>query len=202
MTCSKICSVCGEEKDINLFNRYKYKNKICYRKNCKVCQAIYDKQRWDKLTKEQKKNIYLKRIESGRDKLYKIKASKKWYIDKEKRIIKKVCPICNKEFKTSLSYKICCGSEECKRILYYHPEKKRAYVNKNKIRINKWQRDNYPRYKNKKMEWSKKYISKRRKSDPLFKLKGLLRDRISKFIKYRGFKKKNKTEEYVSCFGS
>lgn len=154
----------------------------------------YDRQRWRNLTKEEKTRI---RKLSQQKPFYK-RNLEKLKIERKKKIKLRNCIICGKEYFSPIKKKVCCGSKECRKKLYYHKEKKDEYRKKNKDKINKWCRENYYRYKGKYNKRMAEYKRKRLK-EPLFKLKHLLRDRINKFIKYKGFKKTTSTIDLLGC---
>ena len=62
--------------------------------------------------------------------------------------------------------------------------------------IIKWSEEQEANKKYKK-EKQKEYFKKRRKTDPLFKMRGDLRSRTSQAFKYKGYKKISKTQEML-----
>lgn len=73
--------------------------------------------------------------------------------------------------------------------------KKRYQSNKHKVKVQvkKWREAN----KYKMNTYQREYDKERKKIDPLYKMKSILRDRTSKAIKYNGYSKKSKTREML-----
>jgi hypothetical protein len=75
----------------------------------------------------------------------------------------------------------------------------KIYLENNKEKERERQQKYYQREKKKISERSKKYNKNRLHSDVLFKLKTYVRNRISKFLKFKKISKKNRTFEIVGC---
>ena len=86
---------------------------------------------------------------------------------------------------------------------------KKDYLEKQKDKLN-YQKEYYQQNINKKLEYAKqyrqdnkknrnKYESNRKQNDPIYKLKHLVRNRISKFLTIKRLNKKHTTFELVGC---
>lgn len=189
----KTCRKCSAVKEISFF----YKAKGCidgHRQTCKECSqkkiAIYYQKNQDSIKQYRKENYFDNEVykkdararssrwyENNQDKLQEYKSINKERITKNK----KEYHYKNRE---NISKKV---SEYYKK----NPEKAKEKDLKNK----KWREDN----KEWVIERGKRYLRKRLKEEPLFKLKQAVRQRVYKSIKYRGYTKKSKTFEILDC---
>jgi hypothetical protein len=173
---TKVCSKCGEEKEIILFRKRK-DSKDGYRKECKECSSIDGKKYRDnnkEWVKVKKKKDYTKNREKrlNRVKNYRLENIEK--IREKDRIRSK------KRWKEN-------------------PEKLRQSFLKNKdkrIKTKKlWEIKNKEKLKNQRKE----YIKKRKSEDIIFYLKFICRGRLNHFLKTKNITKKNRTFEIVGC---
>lgn len=208
----KTCSKCGVNQSIMNFNVYSFKDNSYVRGVCKGCNARSDAERW-RLTNNEKRKViyekhkrmtfYKKRLQEGRLKTIE---------NRKKRIITKVCVVCGQEYSIikSANNKTYCENYECKKKFYYNKGKKTKYRMDNREYINKWYRENYDRYKQKKSVHSKIYYQKikpqrckqykeKYKSNILFNLQERCKKRILLFIKMKGYKKPTDTYHLIGC---
>ena len=82
---------------------------------------------------------------------------------------------------------------------YYeaNKEKKKEYRQANEERMKEYKKEYYQTNKEKVKEYIKQYQKERRKTDPLYKMKGNLRIRTSFAFKNKGYSKTSKTQEML-----
>jgi len=170
----KKCTKCKLDKEITEFSKDKQKKDGLY-PSCKKCESkagkIYHTNNKEKESKR-KKIYYI----NNKEKI--LKRNKLWYINNEEEIRKK-----------SKIYYINYKNKEAERKKIYYEKNKvhclssaQIYRKNNREAINKTARI---------------YEAMRLKTDPMFKLKKLLRDRTSKAFKHKGYSKKTKTQEML-----
>ena len=93
-------------------------------------------------------------------------------------------------------------------------KQKKEYLENNREEINERRRKNYPKYKQKRAlgnklwreknrdyynKYSSRYYHERVKKDPQYKMTICLRTRLKNILRNKGYRKNNKTMEYVGC---
>jgi hypothetical protein len=204
MCMDKKCKRCEEFKEISQFPKNSRKCKICtnlcaveYRKkmslkgsefrvkNCEYAKQSYKKMAQDahKLAEFNKKRRE-KRLEKDKDPEYRSKRlqQQKDYWERKKRdpdFLKK------KNKKTMEKY-------------HLDPEYKEKILKKTRARnFHKYHSD--LEYRVNFLNKNERYQKERKKIDPLFKLKAILRSRISKDLKNKGYSKKSKTYKLLGA---
>lgn len=169
---TKICSYCGEEKDLTFFrfsgNRY--------RGECKQCEGIkhklYVEKNREKVNKKNRETYYQNKQDRN--------TKQREYRDKHREKITKA----NKEY--YLTHK------------EYFKEKHRKYSieHRNEIRENdkKWRKNNIIKVKE-----IQKRSSIKRREDPKLRLECNIRNMISSAFRKKRFKKSKKLEEICQC---
>lgn len=124
---------------------------------------------------------------------------KKYFTDEDKKNARKIeaKKYYDKIKKPSLS------NEEKEIIKKDKIEKRKQYVKeyylKNKDKILKYSKDYFKDNKETKQKKNNERYSKRRKEDPVFKLRGNVRRNILGFLKRKGFKKNCRTHDILGC---
>ena len=194
---TKVCNKCNIEKDVTGF--YFRKDYNIFHSICKVCQ------------KKRRKDYYRNNKESicEKSKVYKEKnkdRAKEWnkmwrennkeYLRKKKKEYREN----NKEYirKKSKEYR-----EKNKESI---KEKKRLYHLNNKESINEKKRlyyrnniDKFKKYNKDNRERHLKYLSDRRKNDPLYKFKINFTIKLSRNFKRNGYTKNSKSFKILGC---
>ncbi len=187
----KVCKKCKIEKDLDLFHKRSL-SKDGYRNICKECRKGIDNKYYKENPERYKENGLKYRMENHEkvkerslryyyDNIEKLKEYGKEYwknnSEKRKETIKK--------WATNNTEKI---KEKSKR--YF--EKNKDKINQNKIEKRK---ENYNEYR----KHTNLYVKEKRLNDPLFRIKGNLRSRISSGLKSKGFKKNQNTVKILGC---
>lgn len=196
----KKCTKCNIEKELSDFSKNK-SSKDGLRPSCKSCVKEYYKSNADTI-KEYNKEHY----KANADK--KNKQSKKYYksnADKIKECKKKYHKANANKIK---EYKKEYQKENADKIKEWQKEYRKANADKIKEYQKKYQKENADKINKCKKEYQKanadkinKHTKKRRKTDPLFKLTGSIRNLIRGSFK-RGIKnlaKSKRTEEILGC---
>jgi hypothetical protein len=170
----KICKLCKKELPLNEFY-FKDKIKKIYCSNCKSCQKIKSKQ-WGLDNPEKKR-----------------KSNKKWKVNNLEKV-KESQKRCSKRYRLKHSEEI---QKKLKNYYIKNPEE-------TKKRSRQWVLDNPERQKENHKNWhlnhpgyDNKYSKNRRATDPIFKLKCILRNRIKSVLK--GVYKSVNTEKLLMC---
>lgn len=190
---TKICKICGEEKQLSEFYFRKEVNK--YRYECKKCMLKKQKQFYEKNPEKlKKKREYLKiwkennkEKKAESDKQYREKNKDKIKTYKQKYYIDNLEDIKQKQKKYNELNKE-------KKKIYKH-----QYYLKYKDEIllkNKTYRKNN---KKKLAEYAKKYNYNKRHNNSLYKLKCQIRKNIWACFNKKGYIKNNNTEEILGC---
>tara|TARA_R110001599_G_C12150228_1_gene651387 strand:+ start:426 stop:1172 length:747 start_codon:yes stop_codon:yes gene_type:complete len=170
----KKCTKCKIEKELNEFQKDKQK-KDGLSSSCSVCSRQKSKIYYDNNKEKEKKR---KKIYHQNNKEKVTLRVKKWYENNKEEYLskQKIYYLNNKE------------KEKKRKKIYYQNNKaeidlkKKIYQKNNREIINKNAR---------------RYEAMRRKTDPMFKLKKILRDRSYKSFKAKGYKKNSKTQEML-----
>lgn len=191
----KTCKKCKEEKELSEF----YKSNQTIDGLCIYCKSCF---------KEKRKKSYIK----NKDKV--LKTCNVWYKKNRNKMLQY-----QKEYKKEyrknnhdINYKI-----KQKNILYYMNNKKEVdiffnnkkidesnvlelikifkknkSIEKRKLYLENWKKDNFKNYYN-------NYFKQRKKIDPLFKLTHNIRSLINSSIKNKGFTKRSQTYKILGC---
>ena len=209
----KRCSKCGIEKGLSEFAKDNSR-KDGYRSQCKACIKEYNDankektkeyiKEYHKANKEKKREYYEvnkerikerekiyreanKEKRKERDKVYREANKEKkreWYEANKERIKER-----DKEY-----YEV--NKERIK-------EKKREYYEVNKEYYKEYHKEYYKEYREANKEIIKEknnaYKKARRKTDPLYKVRGNISNNIRNALKRQGYSKKSKTHEILGC---
>ena len=169
----KICTKCGEKKEINCFN----KNGDYYRSECRKCSNEMTR-KWRRNNKEKvktyKREYYRKQVRENPT-LVKEKIHERY--ERNKEIILER----NKKWK------------EENREQYLELLKK--YREKNADKIKEYRQ----KTKDKKRTYDRTYNKNKREIDNIYRLMVQTRNRINNCIRRKGYKKSSKTEEILGC---
>jgi len=194
---TKVCSKCNIKKDVTEF--YFRKDNNNFHNTCKICKNKIGKEYYNnnkeyirkknKEYKEKNKDISKEWNKMWRDnnKEY-LRKKKKEYRENNKEYIRKK----SKEYREKNKESI----KEKKR-LYHHNnresinEKKRLYYRNNIDKFKKYNKDNRERHL--------KYLSDRRKNDPLYKFKINFKIKLSRYFKRNGYIKNSKSFKILGC---
>ena len=170
----KKCTTCEVEKEFIEFQKDKQK-KDGLSSSCSVCRRRIGKIYYDNNREKEKKR---KKIYHQNNKEKEKLRVKKWYENNKQEYIskQKIYYLNNKE-KIALKGKIYYQNNKAEIAL-----KSKIYQKNNREIINKNAR---------------RYEAMRYRTDPMYKLKKLLRDRSKKSFKAKGYKKNSKTQEML-----
>ena len=166
----KVCTKCKVEKELSEFHKNK-KNKDGLKSQCKSCEREYRQANKEKI-KEYKKEHY----QANKEKMKKY--VKEHYQANKERIKER-----DKEYYQANKERI--------------NESNKEYKQANKERINESAKEYYQANYERIKEYIKQYQRERRKTDPLFKMKGNLRSRTLQAFKNKGYSKNTKTQEML-----
>ena len=194
---TKVCNKCNIKKDVTEF--YFRKDNNNFHNTCKICKNKIGKEYYNnnkeyirkknKEYKEKNKDISKEWNKMWREnnKEY-LRKKKKEYRENNKEYIRKK----SKEYREKNKESI----KEKKR-LYHHNnresinEKKRLYYRNNIDKFKKYNKDNRERHL--------KYLSDRRKNDPLYKFKINFKIKLSRYFKRNGYIKNSKSFKILGC---
>ena len=173
---TKVCSRCGEEKELTLFRKRK-DSKDGHRKECKICSSISDKKYRDN-NKEWVKFRKKKDYEKNREKT--LSSVKDYRLKNIEKIREKDRIRSKKRWKEN--------PEKIRQSFLKHKDKR---IKTKRL----WETKNKEKLKNQKKE----YIKKRKSEDIIFHLKLVCRSRLNSFLKTKNITKKNRTFEIIGC---
>lgn len=81
----------------------------------------------------------------------------------------------------------------------YIKNKAKIYRDQNREKIKKFLKDYYKENKKELMVKAKVYVFNKRKQDPIYKLKMILRHRLNESLKRKSWKKNNSLKNYIGC---
>ena len=177
---TKICSTCGDEKEIGLF-----------RKNRAQCKSCHNKKKTETQKKNPEKVKERNKLWREKNKEYVKVKMKEWY-DNNKEWVKEY----NKTNKDKINQRRTKHYVK-NRTRLVEISKKYKINNKQKVKINA--RNWYQATKVKNRKRINQYIRNKILSDPFFKLKKTIRTSISKSLKRNGYTKKSKSHEILGC---
>lgn len=111
------------------------------------------------------------------------------FVDKPKNVRRPDCKICRN--KVRKDYCI----ENRDKIL----DTAKDYYKKNKEKVKAYQKDYRKSNKDKVLEMNRSYVSRKYKSDPLFRVSASLRCLVLQSFKKQGYTKKSRTHEILGC---
>jgi hypothetical protein len=193
----KVCIKCKEEKELTEFYYRKDTNKFF--NTCKLCKNKIKKEYY----KNNKEKICVINKEYKENNKEKVIKWDKEYREKNKELIK----VKKKEYYKNNKEKICVINKEYrennKELIN---EKKLKYYYDNKESINEKQKLYYQNniykfkeYRENNREKNLKYLSNRRKSNPLYKFKTNFRIKLNRYFKRNGYTKESKTYIILGC---
>lgn len=189
----KVCTKCNELKDITDYYKVR-SNSDKYRNICKTCTNSTNK-KWSEENKERKSEVSKIWCQNNKEKRRKSnvrryhedpKKHRNYYLKWEEKN-----PNYKKEYREKNKEVLSIKSKE-------YREKNIDIINENS---RKWYRENSVSVNQRIKEHRKRtnYITVRKKTDPLFRLKTSVRNLIRGSIIKKGYSKKSKSHEILGC---